>query len=231
MERDSSQYACRSERFCNDSSPLSKHLVSGRSTPTAISIPMTLTFHHFLRSQVRFKYLSIFSISSTFSYYSLWESFTLAFADVPLLEFEDKFPLVSSTFLSILADLNAVVWMIFSRPPISNCPSSLSKPLGILPSAPITINIKSPLFSIACSVLWQGLSTCLFLVSLIFHSVILQDGKVYYSAASLFLLFNYHLVNLVTVIDDNPKTPFSIASKPRCRRWCDSFPWIAPLFL
>ena len=53
-----------------------------------------------------------------------------------------KSPQVSWTFLSILTDLNnAVVWMVSARPLIFNSSSLLNKPLGIVPSAPVTIGI------------------------------------------------------------------------------------------
>ena len=51
-----------------------------------------------------------------------------------------KFPQVSRTLLSILIDLNnAVIWMVSIRPLISNSFRTLTKPMGTVPSAPITI--------------------------------------------------------------------------------------------
>ena len=38
------------------------------------------------------------------------------------------------------------------------------------------------------------------------------------------------VVKLVTVVEGNPKAPFSIATTPRYRRVRYSFPWIAPLY-
>ena len=35
---------------------------------------------------------------------------------------------------------------------------------------------------------------------------------------------------LVTLVEGDPKTPFSIAAPPRYRKGCYSFPWIAPLY-
>ena len=47
-----------------------------------------------------------------------------------------KFPQISRTFLSIVPDLNNVlVWMVTSRPPISNS----SKPLDIVAITPVII--------------------------------------------------------------------------------------------
>ena len=55
---------------------------------------------------------------------------------------DSKSSQVSRTFLSILADLiMAVIWMITVHPPISNSFSLFTKPLEIVPSAPITIGI------------------------------------------------------------------------------------------
>ena len=35
---------------------------------------------------------------------------------------------------------------------------------------------------------------------------------------------------LATLVEGDPKAPFSIASIPRCRKGQNSFPWIAPLY-
>ena len=37
-------------------------------------------------------------------------------------------------------------------------------------------------------------------------------------------------IKLATVVEGNPKAPFSIATSLRCRGMCNSFPWIAPLY-
>ena len=37
-------------------------------------------------------------------------------------------------------------------------------------------------------------------------------------------------VKLVTVVEGDPKTPFSIATTPRCRGGRYSFPWIVPFY-
>ena len=53
-----------------------------------------------------------------------------------------KAPQVSRALLSILADLNnAVVWMVSTRPVISNSSSPITNPLGIFPRAPTTNGI------------------------------------------------------------------------------------------
>ena len=52
-----------------------------------------------------------------------------------------KSPLVSSTLLSILIDLNNAVWLISTQPLISMSSSPCTNPLVTVPSAPITIGI------------------------------------------------------------------------------------------
>ena len=52
-----------------------------------------------------------------------------------------KSPQIPRTLLSILGDLNAVVWMVSACPPISNFSSPLNKPFGTIPSAPITTGL------------------------------------------------------------------------------------------
>ena len=37
-------------------------------------------------------------------------------------------------------------------------------------------------------------------------------------------------VKLVTLVEGDPKSPFSIATTPRCRGEGYSFPWIDPLY-
>ena len=37
-------------------------------------------------------------------------------------------------------------------------------------------------------------------------------------------------VKLATLVEDDPKALFSIATAPRCREGCYSIPWIAPLY-
>ena len=53
---------------------------------------------------------------------------------------DSKSPQVSRTLRSILADLNnAVVWIVYTRPPTPKSSSSFSNPLVTVPNAPITI--------------------------------------------------------------------------------------------
>ena len=37
-------------------------------------------------------------------------------------------------------------------------------------------------------------------------------------------------VKLVTVVEGNPKSTFSIVTTPKCRGWCYAFPRIDPLY-
>ena len=71
--------------------------------------------------------------------------FTLALVDGLSLDFGgggSKSPHISSTLLSILADLNnAVVWIVLIRPPLFKSSSPLSKRLESVPSAQMTIGI------------------------------------------------------------------------------------------
>ena len=39
-----------------------------------------------------------------------------------------------------------------------------------------------------------------------------------------------YIVKLATVVEDDQKAPFSIATTPRCKEGRYSFPWIAPLY-
>ena len=38
------------------------------------------------------------------------------------------------------------------------------------------------------------------------------------------------VAKLVTVVKGDPKAPFSVATTPKCRGGCYSFPWIASLY-
>ena len=40
----------------------------------------------------------------------------------------------------------------------------------------------------------------------------------------------YKIVKLATIVEGDPKAPFSIATTPRCRGGRYSIPWIAPLY-
>ena len=103
---------------------------------------------------------------------------------------DSKSPQVSRTLLSILAVLNnAVVWMVFTRPPNSKSSSPFSNPLVTVPNTPITIGII-----VTCmlpSFFFQFPSKVEVLIPLFtffqFYSVVSWDSKFDYFASSLFL--------------------------------------------
>ena len=88
---------------------------------------------------------------------------------------DSKSSQVSWTLLSILADLNnAVVWMVSTCPLISKSSSSFTNPLGIVPSAPITIGITANFMSHS------------------FFFVLLQSQDIYFSFHFLLILLCVH---------------------------------------
>ena len=106
------------------------------------------------------------------------------------------------TLLSFLVYLNYLVVRIVSvRSPISNSFSPLTKPLRIVPRAPMTISMAffftfHGFFFSSSLVSSKDLS--LFRFSLIFYSAVLRDDKVYYSTC--FFLVNYHVIIIITIV-------------------------------
>ena len=43
-------------------------------------------------------------------------------------------------------------------------------------------------------------------------------------------IYIHIVVKLATIVEGDPKAPFSIATTPRCRGGRYSIPWIAPLY-
>ena len=85
---------------------------------------------------------------------------------------DSKSSQVFRTLLSILAGLNkAIVCMVSTYPLISKSSSPFNNPLGIVPSAPITIDITVTFMFHRFLVFWQGLAIHLFF-SLSFYSVV-----------------------------------------------------------
>ena len=84
---------------------------------------------------------------------------------------DSKFPWVSWTLLSILADLNnTAVWIVTFLHPIFNSSSPFFKALGTIPSGPITIGINVTLmFLNFLSFLPMSKYLSLFSLSLIFE--------------------------------------------------------------
>ena len=106
-----------------------------------------------------------------------------------------KFLQVSRTLLSILVYRNnAVVWMVFSRPPVL-------VPIlwGLYQSAPITIGI----IIISCFTDFQFPSNVLVLIFLFaffqFSSVVSRDRKIYYSQVLFFVLIFTKSCRLVEI--------------------------------
>ena len=51
------------------------------------------------------------------------------------------------------------------------------------------------------------------------------------TAIALVSVINHHISKkLATIVEGDPKAPFSIATTPRCRGGRYSIPWIAPLY-
>ena len=102
---------------------------------------------------------------------------------------DSKSPHVSRTFLSILADFsNVVVWMVLILSLILNSSSLLSKPLGIIPSAPTIIGITVTLiFHSFFTSLVRSKYFSVFSISFILTAVV-WNVKIYKLVNSLFLL-------------------------------------------
>ena len=53
-----------------------------------------------------------------------------------------------------------------------------------------------------------------------------------YEVQNYFLMFLIHIkVSWLTIVESDPKVPFTIPTTTRCKRRCYFFPWIAPLTL
>ena len=104
-------------------------------TQTTIGITFTFMNNSFFFVQLSSKIQVSFNIFALFNFTFIiipGEFFILALADGLSQHSEWQSPQVSETLLSILADLNnTAVWMVSSSP--------LNKPLGTIPSSPITI--------------------------------------------------------------------------------------------
>ena len=88
------------------------------------------------------------------------------------------------------------------------------------------IYYKQKLSLLMCLPLSRVLS-CLFFES--FESgpinfIIPKDSNYYY------YIDDISKVKLATIVEGDPKAPFSIATTPRCRGGRYSIPWIAPLY-
>ena len=79
---------------------------------------------------------------------------------------DSRTPQVSRTLLSILS--NAVVWMVSISTPI---PNLFTKPLGTISSTLIAIDIIVTFLLHSFQVLWQGPSTCPFIIIIIVFTI------------------------------------------------------------
>ena len=89
----------------------------------------------------------------------------------------------------ILVNLNnALVWVVSARPPISNSSSSLIKLLSTVPSAPNHKKHRCILmFLIIICSLVRSKYLSLFFAFFVFPSIVYWNGKIHYTADSLFL--------------------------------------------
>ena len=102
---------------------------------------------------------------------------------------DSKSPQMSRTLLGILAELNAVVWMISARPLISKFSSPLTKPFRIFLSPPVTIAITVIFMFYSLFVFLAFWS--LYFVSFTFHSGVHRGGKIRYSAGCIYLFIYF----------------------------------------
>ena len=109
---------------------------------------------------------------------------------------DSKYPQVSRTLLSILASLDiTVVSMVSARPPISNSSSPITKPVGTVPSAPITIGISvTIMFHSSFSSLARSKYSSLFSFSLILWSVETVKSTIQLNLSFFFFLQSLGLV-------------------------------------
>ena len=129
---------------------------------------------------VIFDFIDFFGI---FSYQSLQIVFHWSLCDSKSLQ-------VSSTLLSILANLNnAVHRMVSTCSLISKSSSPFTNNLEIVPNTPFTNCISVTfMFHIFCSLLAKSKYLCLFFAFVYFYAVFRQDGKLHYLAGCFILL-------------------------------------------
>ena len=117
-----------------------------------------------------------------------------------MLLIDSKFPLVSRTLLSILADLyNVVVWMVSTRSFISKSSRPCINHLVTILRASITIGIIVTFMFHSFLITWQGRG-----IYPSFHSFSISHkfhyNKFHYSASSLFLLIIIRSGRLAEII-------------------------------
>ena len=139
-----------------------------------------------------FKISNSFFFQNSDYYFTLCEFFTPTLADCLLLK--PKREQVSTglmTLLNILVDLNnAAVWMVTINPPIFNSSIPLTKSLGIIPSATITIGITVTFMFHSLSSLARSKYLCLFSLSLLgWQSPLYSTFSFSFSFSFSFFLF------------------------------------------
>ena len=116
------------------------------SAPITIDITVTFMFHSFFSSLEQSKNLSLFAFYLIFTqrfsgncyYFTLLRVFHTSVFHWSLSD--SMSPHISRTLLSIVVDLkNSVVWIVFTRPFISESSSPLTNFLVTVPSASFTI--------------------------------------------------------------------------------------------
>ena len=139
------------------SRPFNNHLVTVPKTPITIGIIVTFLFHSFFNSLARSTYLSLFSHSFNFILWSAGSAKSTIIIIIIIYSFSSShqcFLIVSHwnlsdskslqvlrTLLSILPDLNTVIWMISSGLLISMSSCPCTNPLVTVSNVPITIRI------------------------------------------------------------------------------------------
>ena len=80
---------------------------------------------------------------------------------------------------------------------------------------------------------YESILTCLLLkAEIIFHSFFLHCLFFIWLNIKWAQPHSYiYIVRLATVVEGDSKAPFSLATTPRWKGGCNSFPWIAPLIL
>ena len=138
----------------------------------------------------------------------------------------DKFPQVSRTLLSILANFsNAVVWMVSTRPLIFKSSSPFTKPLVTVPRDRLQL-VKT---SLSCSTFFfQFPSKVLVLIFLFtffqFYAVVSRDSKF----GKLSFFFFFFLMIIITRSDRLAEIRWSVCISKSQRSLCVFFSRIDP---
>ena len=139
---------------------------------------------------------------------------------------DNKSPHVSSTLLRILADLiNALVWMVSTRPLISTSSSPFTNLSVTVPKAPINIGINVT-FMFFSFFQFSGMVELLIILFPFFqfYSVVSWDSVVHNSSSSLFLLIILRSGRLAeirwSVCISKSQGSFCVSFTRTDARWC-----------